>query len=220
MSTLLNALSSLANSLSLCLASLSTFAANPCNRLVPAPIDHFTPCVEAFPSPGEEDFGDMNFSTTFHKTVSWIKQISRCLSHYKKRKNQNFLCVTESDDNEWANGQDGGSNLLNFSVRKPSSCLWLLINPTPRASLWWSSDRRKSRPFLKKHHRRNKQPAARNGPTQKPILPLARPGRSLQVPKETRWNQTQKLIEKVGLLVELPSVESGDRESWWKKMTP
>ena len=94
---------------------------------------------------------------------------------------------TESDDSKWSQGQDGRRNLLHFSIRKTTSRLWLLINPTTlRASIWVIRrfDRRKSRTSVMNHHRRNKQSVPRNGATQQfvpePTLPLAQPRRSLQ----------------------------------------
>lgn len=72
MSTLPNDLSSLANSLSFCLDSLSIFAAKPDSKFVPGAKDHFTPGVEDLFSIGEDldDFGSRIFSTNLHKTVS------------------------------------------------------------------------------------------------------------------------------------------------------
>jgi hypothetical protein len=74
MSTLLKALSCLANSLSFCLDSLSTLAVKPDSKLVPGAKDHFIPFSgDLFSAADKLDlagFGIRSFSTNFHKTVS------------------------------------------------------------------------------------------------------------------------------------------------------
>lgn len=74
MSTMLNDLISLANSLSFCLDSLSIFAVRPGNKFVPAAKDQFIPFAGAedlfSTNVGLFGFGITIFSTNFHKTVS------------------------------------------------------------------------------------------------------------------------------------------------------
>lgn len=93
-STFLNDLSSLANSLSLCLDSFSIFAPKPGNRFVPGAKDHFIPWVSDLFSPDEvfDGLGRRTFSTNFHRTVNWRHKL---VIHWEESylKNSPFLTI-------------------------------------------------------------------------------------------------------------------------------